>query len=260
MGVINLTPDSFSDGGKYINPEKALLRSSEFIKQGVDVIDIGAQSTRPGAIDVGPDEEIKRIILPIKLIRSEFPRCLISVDTFHSKVAIKALELGVDWINDVTGGRYDRSILKVSAEAKSPYVLTHSRGNSLTMDKLNKYEYVVTDVINELSISTEIALKNGIDSENIIWDPGIGFAKDDEQNLDLLRNIEKLTCGEFPILVGPSKKRFIGNLLNTKNVDERIWGTNAVICRCVLGNVSIVRVHDVSSAVQTIKMCNAIFK
>ena len=146
MGVINITPDSFSDGGCYLDSFKALKRAKECIEQGADVLDIGGQSTRPGADIVEPDIEIQRLLPALKLIRKELPQVLISVDTFHSKVAEKALEIGTDWINDISGGRLDPEILNVVSDSQSPFIINHSRGNSLSMNKLATYKDVVSDV------------------------------------------------------------------------------------------------------------------
>ena len=259
MGVINVTPDSFSDGGVYYDAELAGKRSLEIIRQGADVIDIGAQSTRPLASQISSNEELRRLIPALKLIRKLNPDALISIDTFDSKVAQCSLELGADWINDISGGRHDPRLLKVVAEAKCPYVLTHSRGNSNSMDNLTEYKDVISDVHQGLLRRTELALKAGMISSQIIWDPGLGFAKTNRQNIKLLQHIETICSEEFPVLVGPSRKRFIGEVLDQPNPDLRIWGTAAVVCRCVQAKVAMVRVHDVSAITQTVMMASSIF-
>jgi len=258
MGVVNVTPDSFSDGGKYLNPADAERKASQLVSQGADIIDIGAQSTRPMAKQVEVHEELNRLIPALSAIKSSSPKSLVSVDTFQSKVAIAALNIGADWINDISGGRYDPDLLKVVADAGCPYILTHSRGSSKTMDSLVHYNNVVLDVINELLINTDLALKSGILPSQIVWDPGLGFAKTNEQNLILLRNIEHICDQGFPVLVGPSKKRFIGDVLCESNPDRRMWGTAAVVGRCVFAKVAMVRVHDVNSIYQTIRMMESI--
>ncbi len=259
MGVINITPDSFSDGGEYLDPVLAEKKAIELVRSGADVIDLGAQSTKPMAVEVGIDEELRRLIPALKLIRKSNPEVLISVDTFHSKVAEIALSLGADWINDVSGGRFDPQILKLSAEAKCPYVLTHSRGNSFSMDKLTNYNDIVNDVHHGLLKRTETALRSGMSSDQIIWDPGLGFAKTNEQNVAILKKIELICSEKFPVLIGPSRKRFIGEVLNQPIPELRIWGTVAIACRCLTAKVAIIRVHDVEAIYQTLRMARCIF-
>ncbi len=259
MGVLNITPDSFSDGGKFYEPNKAFLRAIELIKQGSDIIDIGAQSTRPGALDVGADEEIRRILPVLKLIRENFPNTLISIDTFHSRVADAALCYGANWINDVTAGRKDSLMLRIVASAKCPYVLTHSRGDSQTMDTLTDYNDLLDDIHHGLLRRTELAVNEGILEENIIWDPGIGFAKTHQQNILLIKQLKRICKDKFPVLVGPSRKRFIGHVLGRSNPEERIWGTAAVVCKCVENKVSMVRVHDVPPMIDVIKMAEKLW-
>ena len=186
MGVINLTPDSFSDGGDLNSTKKVLDQVKNFLCNGVDVIDIGAQSTRPGAVEVGSKEEIKRLIPYLKLIKSEYPDVLISIDTFNSEVAYESLLNGANWINDVTGGRRDKEILDVASKFNCPFVITHSRGNSQNMNKLSKYENVLSEVKYSLETLVKNALEKNISENNIIIDPGIGFSKDINQNLEIL--------------------------------------------------------------------------
>ncbi len=259
MGVINITPDSFSDGGYFIEPIKALERARDCILSGADVIDIGGQSTRPGALIIDADEEISRVIPVLKLLRNEFPDVLISIDTFYSKVADKSLELGADWVNDISGGRHDPEILNVVAKYKSPYVLTHSRGNSITMNNFANYNNVVSEVFKEILINIEKAYSYGVAPQQLIIDPGLGFAKNDIHNFCLLNNLKEFTKTDYPVLVGPSRKKFIGNVLKEPDPKKRIFGTNAVICKCVEANVDIVRVHDVSAVHQTIKIASKLW-
>ena len=260
MGVINITPDSFSDGGLYLNPLKAVQRANQQLKEGVSILDIGAQSTRPGAEYIQPEIEWKRLFPALKAIRTEFPSALISVDTFSSTVASKALQLGANWINDISGGNRDPEILKVVADANCPYVITHSRGNSKTMNQLCVYNHLINDILDELNIATESALNSGILAENIIWDPGLGFAKDTNHNLEILRNLEVFTKAQYPILVGPSRKRFIGEVLNEEDSEKRLFGTLAVICRCIEAKVAIVRVHDIAPTFKTVQMAKCLWK
>ena len=260
MGIINLTPDSFSDGGDLNSSEKVLDKVNQFLCNGVDIIDLGAQSTRPGAKEVGPNIEIKRLIPYLKLIKSEYPEILISIDTFNSDVAHEALLNGADWINDVTGGRRDKEILEVVSKFNCPFVITHSRGNSQNMDELSKY----VDVLNEVKFSLESLIRNALEKniskKNIIVDPGIGFSKDTNQNLEILRNLDVFKKLNFPILIGASRKRFIGEILNEINPKYRDIGTLAISCLCSNFNIDIVRVHNVKMNYQILKVADMIYR
>ena len=260
MGVINLTPDSFSDGGDLNSTKKVLEQVNQFLCNGVDVVDLGAQSTRPGAVEVGSNKEIKRLIPYLKLIKSEFPEILISIDTFNSDVAHEALLNGADWINDVTGGRRDKEILDVVSKFNCPFVITHSRGNSQNMNELSKYENVLSEVKCSLETLIENALKKNISKKNIIVDPGIGFSKDINQNLEILKNLNIFKKLELPILIGASRKRFIGEILNEENPKERDIGTLAISCLCSQFNVDIVRVHNVKMNFQILKVADRIYR
>ena len=254
MGVINITPDSFSDGGRFIHLDAAVQEAKRQLLQGADVLDLGAQSTRPGAIEVGAEEECRRLLPALSTIRSHFPEVLISVDTFLAPVAAAALEAGASWINDVSGGRRDPELLRVVADAGCPVVLMHSRGNSQTMDGLTDYNDVTQEVKAGLVERTDAAIKAGVKEEQIIWDPGLGFAKTHDQNLQLLKDLEQLTREPIPLLVGPSRKRFIGAVLDEPKPKARLWGTAAVACRCAQAGVAVVRVHDVGPIAQTLRM------
>jgi dihydropteroate synthase len=278
MGVINVTPDSFSDGGQFDRPERALAQARRLVAQGVEILDLGAQSTRPGAEDVGADVEQQRLLPALKLIREAIAagelRCpadgvqqqpqppLISVDTFRAPVAEAALAAGADWINDVSGGRRDPAILPLVAQAGCPYVLMHSRGDSQSMDGLTEYGTagVVDGVLRELQHTSERAIAAGLQREQLIWDPGLGFAKTTEQNLELLRGLPRLRAEGIPLLVGPSRKRFIGAVLNEPRAKARLWGTAAVVAQCVSAGVDVVRVHDGGPIVQVARMADALWR
>lgn len=246
-------------GGDYFSPQKALKAASSHLENGAHVIDIGAQSTRPGALEIGPDEELKRLIPALREIRSAHKQAFISVDTYWRTVAEYALREGADWINDVSGGRKDPSILRLVGDAKCPYILTHSRGDSQSMVNLANYDDVVLDVINELLNQTEIATQFGIETDRIVWDPGLGFAKNTEHNLAILDAIDTFLSEGFPLLIGPSRKRFIGDILHERDPLKRVFGTAAVVCRCVQAKVSMVRVHDVSSISDTLLMAKRLW-
>ena len=260
MGIINLTPDSFSDGGEFCSIEKVLDQVKQFLSNGVDVIDLGAQSTRPGAFEIGAKKEIKRLLPYLKEIRSEFPNILISIDTFNSEVAYEALLNGADWINDVTGGRRDEKILDVVSEFNCPFVITHSRGNSQNMSNLNNYDNLIANVINSLENLTINALRKNVSKDKIIWDPGIGFSKDTYQNLEILRNIDSFKKYKFPLLIGASRKRFIGEILDESNPKERDIGSLAITCFCSKENIHMVRVHNVKLNNQVLKISDEIFR
>ena len=258
MAIVNITEDSFSDGGFFIDLKSAINHASLCIKQGAHILDIGAQSTRPGATEVGSEVEIKRLIPLIKELKLLHPEIPISVDTFHHSVAEKVLNVGADWINDISGGRHDPEIFNVIADKGCPYVLTHSRGNSKTMDSLAIYKNVIKDVKNELSKQIDLALSKGIKKEQIIIDPGIGFAKDVDQNLTILKNLEEFISMNYPVLIGASRKRFIGSIINESDPNKRIFGTAAVASRCVIAGVDILRVHDIEQISQVIIMTRSI--
>jgi len=260
MGVINLTPDSFSDGGDLNSTKKVLDQVNQFLSNGVDIVDLGAQSTRPGAEEVGSNIEIKRLIPYLKLIRSEYPEILISIDTFNSDVAQEALLNGANWINDVTGGRRDKDILDVVSKFNCPFVITHSRGNSQNMNQLSKYEDVLSEVISSIETLIKNALDKNISKKNLIVDPGIGFSKDINQNLEILRNLDLFKKLNLPILIGASRKRFIGEILNEINPKERDIGTLAISCLCSHFKVDIVRVHNVKMNYQILKIADRIYR
>jgi dihydropteroate synthase len=254
MGVINLTPDSFSDGGRFNTVERAVAQAGRQLAEGADVLDLGAQSTRPGADEVGAEEEQRRLLPVLTAIRQAYPDALVSVDTFLAAVAEAALEAGAHWVNDVSGGRRDAAMLPLIADAGCPYVLMHSRGTSKTMDALTDYSDVVKDVRHALQLDGDRAVASGVNPQQLIWDPGLGFAKTTAQNLDLLAQLETITSEGTPVLLGPSRKRFIGDVLHEPRARARLWGTAAVCCRAVAAGVAIVRVHDVGPIRQVVDM------
>ena len=260
MGVINLTPDSFSDGGQFNQLDRALAEASRQIASGADCLDLGAQSTRPNALEVGADEELKRLLPALRAIRAAHPKVLISVDTFLAGVAKNALEAGADWINDVSGGRRDSGMLPLIADAGCPFVLMHSRGTSRTMDRCTDYgdHGVVQGVLDELRAATHRALRIGVKSDQLLWDPGLGFAKTTAQNLTLLKQLDTLVAEGIPLLLGPSRKRFIGAVLDEPRARARLWGTAAVCARAVAAGVAVLRVHDVGPIHQVVTMASAI--
>ncbi|WP_255145668.1 dihydropteroate synthase [Synechococcus sp. ATX 2A4] len=263
MGVLNLTPDSFSDGGRYPTPEAALRRARRMAAAGADLLDLGGQSTRPGAVEISAIEEIARVLPVLALIHAAFPAGhgpLLSIDTFRAAVAEAALAAGAHWVNDVSGGRREPELLKVVAAAGCPYVLMHSRGNSRTMDRLASYGAVTAEVREELLQATDRALAAGVNTSQVIWDPGLGFAKTTEHNLTLLRELAQLRSEGFPLLVGPSRKRFIGAVLDEPRPQGRLWGTAAVSALAISQGADLLRVHDVGPIAQTARMADAVLR
>jgi dihydropteroate synthase len=268
MGVLNLTPDSFSDGGRLPTVEAAVKQAGRLLKEGAAVLDLGAQSTRPGAETAGPAVELARLLPPLRAIRAAWPEAVLSIDTFHAAVAEAALEAGANWINDVRGANTtpaapggslrDGAMLPLAAAAGCPVVLTHSRGDSATMDGLATYSDVVAEVRQALAEATAQALAAGVRAEHILWDPGLGFAKTTRHNLELLRRLPELVAAGYPVLVGPSRKRFIGAVLAEPRPRARLWGTAAVCALAVSQGAAVLRVHDVAPIVQVARMAEAV--
>ncbi|GJD18758.1 dihydropteroate synthase [Rivularia sp. IAM M-261] len=244
MGVLNITPDSFSDGGEFNSVDAAVIQAQEMVSSGADIIDIGGQSTRPGAEQISLQEELNRVIPVITAIRA-VTDTIISVDTTRSKVAKLAIEAGGDIINDISGGTYEPKIFKVAFSMQAPIILMHIRGTPATMQKLTNYDDVVTEVISFLRGQIEIAVNTGIEREKIIIDPGIGFAKNYEQNLEIFHRLKELHQLDCPILIGPSRKSFIGRILNQPDPKGRLMGTAAACSAAIFQGADIVRVHDV---------------
>jgi len=260
MGILNVTPDSFSDGGDFFSIRNALIQTQKLVQSGVDILDIGAQSTRPGADIIGSKEEIKRLLPTLIEIRNKFPNLIISIDTFNSEVAYESLKNGANWINDVTGGKRDKSILDVVADFNCPYVITHSKGNSKTMDKLSFYDDLMDEIINTLIELSESAINKKVSKDKIIWDPGLGFAKNNDHNISILKNLDRLKSFDFPLLIGASRKRFIGEILSEENPKKRDIGSLAVSCLCAQKNVEIIRVHDVNLNYQLLKVADKLYR
>ncbi len=236
MGILNVTPDSFSDGGKYNEVEEAVKRAKKMVEEGADIIDIGGESTRPGASFVSEDEEIKRVVPIIKAIKNELD-VLISIDTYKSKTAEEAIKAGADIINDVWGFKKDRNIAKIASKYNVPCILMHNRED-------NAHSDIMKDVLDGLVDSINIALDEGIERENIILDPGIGFAKTYEENLQVMNNLDRIVNIGFPVLLGTSRKSMIGRALDLP-VDSRLEGTIATTVTGIMKGCKIIRVHDV---------------
>lgn len=259
MGILNVTPDSFSDGGKFNTTSAALTQAQAMIAAGADIIDIGGQSTRPGAEQVPLEVELERVQSVLELIRpiTDVP---ISVDTTRSEVAKAAINAGADIVNDISAGTFDPQMLPTVASLNVPIVLMHIQGTPQTMQKFTDYENLITDIYNFLSGQITNARLVGIDQNKIIIDPGIGFAKNHQQNLEIFRQLESLKTLNSPILVGPSRKSFIGNILDQPDPKLRVWGTAAACCAAIFNGADILRVHDVQEMQEVTLVTDAIFR
>ncbi len=256
MGVLNVTPDSFSDGGIFFDKEKAIARGLKMVEEGADFIDIGGESTRPGSKPLGLDEELRRVIPIIEFLAKEVD-VPISIDTYKSAVAKKAIEAGAQIINDISGLHLDPSLSQVAAKEDVPLVLMHIRGNPETMQKNIHYESLFSEIIQYLKDSIQRAESAGVDPEQIIIDPGIGFGKTVEDNLLILKNLKEFKILGKPLLLGTSRKSFIGKILNA-DVTERLEGTLSTIVVGVLNGAHIIRCHDVIQAKRAIAIADAV--
>ena len=253
MGIVNVTPDSFSDGGKFFTPEVAISHASKLITQGADIIDIGGESTRPGAKLVSESEELKRVIPVIKKIRTDNPKILISIDTTKASVAKYAIEAGANIINDVSGLSFDNNMTGIVESLNVPIVIMHMKGNPQNMQLNPKYKDIVNEILDFFKIKIKIAIQSGINRSMIILDPGIGFGKTVDHNFELLSRLNEFNVLELPIMIGPSRKSFIGITLDLPP-EDRVEGTAAAVSAGVMNGASIVRVHDVKSMKRVVRI------
>ncbi|BAU64506.1 dihydropteroate synthase [Stanieria sp. NIES-3757] len=259
MGILNVTPDSFSDGGKFNNLESALDQAQQMIAQGADLIDIGGQSTRPGAEEISLEEELNRVIPVIKQLRhtTAIP---ISIDTTRAIVAQAAIKAGADLVNDISGGTFDQEMFSTVAQLNVPIILMHLRGTPKTMQKLTDYQDLLREISGFLNNQIDKAIAAGITRTQIMIDPGIGFAKTYEQNIKILQNLSQFQALNLPILVGVSRKSFIGHILNQKNPQGRVWGTAAACCAAIAQKADILRVHDVAEMYDVCRVADQIWR
>jgi dihydropteroate synthase len=256
MGVLNVTPDSFSDGGLFFDKEKAISHALRMVEGGADIIDIGGESTRPGSKPLELEEELRRVIPVIESLAKEVDVPL-SIDTYKSTVAQRAIEAGAEIINDISGLHFDPSLAKVAAKNDTPLILMHIRGKPETMQKGVHYDSLFSDILQYLKESIQRAESTGLDSRQIIIDPGIGFGKTAEDNLLIIKNLYEFRILGKPILLGTSRKSFIGKILNTE-VGDRLEGTLSSIAIGVLNGAHIIRSHDVPQAKKAIAVADAI--
>jgi dihydropteroate synthase len=258
MGILNVTPDSFSDGGEFFDTQKAVEHGLKMVADGAAIVDIGGESTRPGSEPVSTKQQIDRVVRVIQELNQKID-VPISIDTYNVEVAKAALDAGAAIINDITALSEDR-LAELAAEREVPVVLMHMQGTPATMQAEPQYYDVVGEVLEFLLDRTKRAEQFGVSKERIFIDPGIGFGKTLEHNLLLLKNIDKFVETDYRVLVGPSRKSFIGVITDRKNPAERIFGTAATVALCVAAGVSIVRVHDVAEMMDVVKIANAVEK
>jgi len=259
MGVLNVTPDSFSDGGRFYAFDRAIEQAERMISEGADIIDVGGESTRPGSEFVSEADEMRRVIPVIERLRSS-SSIPISIDTTKSSVARAALESGAEIVNDISGLRFDPSIADEAAKAKAGLILMHSRGTPKDMQQLPPVADIMIEVVSGLRQSVAIAEQRGVARESITIDPGIGFGKTAEQNFELIAKLDQLAreFPDLPLMVGTSRKSFIGKLLDDAPADQRLYGTIGSIVVAIMKGAGIVRVHDVKAAVEAVRVANAV--
>jgi dihydropteroate synthase len=258
MGILNVTPNSFSDGGTYFEKDAAVKQALQMVEDGADIIDIGGESTRPGSEPVPLEEELRRTLPVIEALAKEI-KIPISIDTYKSEVARRALDAGASMVNDISGLKFDPEMPHIVCKYGVPVVVMHIRGTPKDMQKNPVYEALIPEIMDYLRESIERAREAGVPEERIIIDPGIGFGKTFEQNLVIIHNLHEFTFLEKPVLIGSSRKAFIGKVLGDKPPDERLEGTAAAaVAISIINGANIVRVHDVKEMVKVVKIADAI--
>lgn len=260
MGILNVTPDSFSDGGDFLDPEKAAEQAAAMLDEGARIVDVGGESTRPGSEPVSPGEELNRVLPAIRGILEDRPDTVISVDTYRAATAAAALDAGAGIVNDVTALRGDPALVKLVAEAGCPVVLMHMLGEPKTMQQDPHYEDVVREVRDFLAGQAEHAEAAGVRPENLILDPGIGFGKTLDHNLALLNNLDAIVELGYPVLVGASRKRFIGGITGAEDARKRVSGTTAANVLAYERGATLFRVHDVRPNREALDVAEAILR
>ena len=257
MGILNVTPDSFSDSGLYLDKAQAIDRAVRMAEEGADIIDIGGESTRPGSEPLAIEEELRRIIPVIEALSKEIDIPL-SVDTYKSGVARRALDAGASMVNDISGLRFDPGMPKVVSEYRVPVVIMHIKGAPKDMQRNPLYQALMPEVMDTLRKGIRSAMESGVSEDKIIVDPGIGFGKTSEHNLEIIHNLRELTFLEKPVLIGPSRKAFIGKVLGDMPPGERLEGTAAAVAVSIMNGANIIRVHDVKEMAKVAKVADAI--
>ncbi len=257
MGIVNVTPDSFYDGGRYASVDAAVEHGIRLSAEGADILDVGGASSRPGAKEVPPEMEAERV-LPVVSQLSKKVSCPISVDTASAFVARRALDVGASWINDISAGRFDSGMAAVVAESRCMVVLMHSRATPLTMQQHAHYDDIVGDVVKELRSEVDAFLKAGVSARHVVIDPGIGFAKNTEHNIALLAGLKAFVTLGYPVLVGTSRKTFIGRITGKEAPGERLFGSLGSVASAFLRGARIFRVHDVEATKDFLSVLSAI--
>lgn len=260
MGVLNVTPDSFSDGGRFASPDAAIEHCISMVDAGADMVDIGGESTRPGSDPVEDDEQIRRVVPVIQAVKNERLPAVLSIDTTRSKVAAAALDAGAHLINDISAGQDDPDMFSLVARRRSPIILMHMLGRPKTMQQAPAYDDVTAEVSGFLNERIITAGMRGIDVDKILLDPGIGFGKALPHNMELLRRLRELTVLGRPLVVGTSRKSFIGKITGESEPSNRLFGTAASVAWSVANGAAIVRVHDVEPMAKVVKMIRAILE
>jgi len=257
MGILNVTPDSFSDGGLHLDKSAAIRRVLQMVEEGADIIDIGGESTRPGSEPVAIEEELRRTIPVIEALAKKISVPL-SIDTCKSEVARRALDAGASIVNDISGLRFDTQMAKVVSERKVPVVIMHIKGAPMDMQKNPVYEALIPEIMDYLRGGIRLALESGVAEDRIIIDPGMGFGKTLEHNLEIIHNLYEFTLLGKPLLIGPSRKAFTGSVLGGVPPEARLEGTAATVAISIMNGANMVRVHDVKEMVRVAKVADAI--
>ena len=257
MGILNITPDSFSDGGLHFDKSVAVGRGVRMVEEGADIVDIGGESTRPGSEPLTPEEELQRVVPVIESLSAKVT-VPISIDTYKAEIARRALDAGASIVNDISGLRFDPGMAGVVSAYKVPVVVMHIKGSPRNMQQSPVYEALIPEILDYLRGSIAIALEAGVPEEKIIIDPGIGFGKTFDHNLEILHNLDRFALLGRPLLIGPSRKAFIGRILDNASPQERIYGTAAAVAISIIKGANIVRVHDVKEMAEVAKVADAV--
>ena len=260
MGILNITPDSFYADSRVRGIDEVINRAGQMLRDGAEILDIGGESTRPGSDSINPQEEIARIVPVVEALRKEYPQSILSIDTYHAETAEATLASGADIINDISAMEYDEKMIDVVVKNNAPVILMHMRGTPKNMQQNTEYGNVVEEVSKYLKERAEMLRGHNFPKEKIILDPGIGFAKNVDQNLKLMQGLSEMTGSDYPVLLAASRKSTIGKVLGDIPPEARLAGTIATSCQAVYASANMVRVHDVKENIQAIRMLEAIIK
>ena len=260
MGILNITPDSFYADSRVRSIDEVINRAGQMLRDGAEILDIGGESTRPGSDSINPQEEIARIVPVVEALRKEYPQSILSIDTYHAETAEATLASGADIINDISAMEYDEKMIDVVVKNNAPVILMHMRGTPKNMQQNTEYGNVVEEVSKYLKERAEMLRGHNLPKEKIILDPGIGFAKNVDQNLKLMQGLSEMTGSDYPVLLAASRKSTIGKVLGDIPPEARLAGTIATSCQAVYAGANMVRVHDVKENIQAIRMLEAILK